>query len=107
MEPYKWELDWDEFIKTGNLNYIQTYYIGHTIEANRQEQKDPGNGWTEEREFRKIGSIPSTVYNERILPLPPEERPSAIYKLLNDEPMLRTVERIKTDSPSDGYIIIK
>ena len=107
MEPYKWELDWDEFVKTGKLNFTQQLYIGHIVEGNRVEQKTPNNGFTQDRNFRKIGSIPTSVYKTHIAHLPKEEQPLAIYKLLNENPGLRTVERIKTDTPSDGHIIVK
>ena len=87
--------------------WVSTIFEPPVVESNRTSQKEPGNGFTQSREMRKIGAIPPSVYTKHIAPLPVEEQAAAIYKLLNDNPGFRTVEKIKTDTPNDGHIIVK
>ena len=91
------------------LSVVQHQYIKDIVDANVMLHKDPDNGFTEERSFRRIGSIPINEWHKMGFSKIEDraERELKMRKYLQENPQYRTVGAIKHDNANDGHIIVK
>ena len=87
---------------TGVHTVRVTHDVEHILENNLAHRNAGNNGFSKERTFRKIGSIPmhllNEAFNEGINPL--DGSPEAekwIKNYLRDNPKFMTVDAIKTN----------
>lgn len=103
---YWWDADYDP--KTGVYSYREWHDHSELIEENRKMQQDGGNGFTQDREFRLIGRVPSSLlYDEDYRNLSSAEKQLFLRWLLDKHPEWRTVDKILHVDPSPGHIIVK
>jgi len=93
---------------TGNLSITQQEYIGDIIEQNLSKQRDGSNGWTKDRMFRHVASIPCSVAAmERIRAMKDDAQHLELQRILNKHPEFKTVDKMLHVGPADGHILIK
>lgn len=110
MNPYpEFTFDADVDEAKNVLSVIQYQFIGDIVDNNVELHKDPMNGFTEERNFRKIGSIPVMEWRKMGFDKIDDryERELKIRKYLQGNPQYRTVDALKHDGANDGHVIIR
>jgi len=87
-----------------------THDVEHILEENADHRSHGNNGFSKERTFRKIGSIPMLLLNEAfkegINPL--DGSPEAekwVRKLMAENPKFMTVDAIDSGKTKRGIII--
>ena len=76
--------------------------VEHIVEDALVHKNAGNNGWSKERTFRKIGSIPmhllNEAFNQGINPLDgSEDAKKWVTRFLQDNPKFMTVDRLKTN----------
>ena len=107
--------DYDE--NKGVFTYARAVDVAPVIEANLEAQKDPQNGFFQERLGRHIGEIPEIIYYSDVLPkfrLFEKEfagddlrmkKGEYLKSFLNEHPQYRTVDAILHKSPNPNILI--
>lgn len=77
--------------------------VEHIVENNKVHKRAGNNGFSKERTFRKIGSIPLVLYNEAFRQgiNPMDGSPEAekwVRKMLEENPAFRTVDNINSNA---------
>jgi len=95
------QLNADEYVVTGSVTQNNI----PVLEQNYIERMNTNNGWTGERMFRKIASIPIVAVYEAKQRGYDMDSPEGIRKYLAENPDYLTVNAI--DTGASGKIIIK
>lgn len=95
------KLNDDEYVLTGSITQNNI----PVLEQNYVEKMNAGNGWSKERMFRKIASIPVVAQFKASQDGYDLDNKADLQRFLNDNPDYMTVNAI--DTGATGHIIIK
>ena len=77
----------------------------------RQNYERERKGFTNERTMQHVAQVPASVHHRwakkvGYYDMDRDQKRAAMMRFLNEHPEYRTVERLKTDTPNSGHIIV-
>lgn len=103
--------------RTGVLNLQMAEWIGDVLVDNLLDQKDPRNGFTQDRTMRRVASVPISVFREWQIEFERIGGKRQLHwqddwrkfreKKLADHPEYRTVDKMLHVTPHAGNILVK
>lgn len=98
--------------KTGKITYQRVSYVGGVKEDCIERKKSGTRGFSPQRHFQHIARIPADMWHDYCrktgyYEMDNDGRKKIHLRFLKEHPEYMTVEKLKTETPNDGYIIIK
>lgn len=91
----------DECVLTGSITQNNI----PVLEQNYVEKMNSNNGWSKQRLFRKIASIPDVANMKAYQDGYNLDNTKDLYRFLNDNPDYMCVERLNTGAT--GHVVVK